>query len=516
MVSRSVKLTGRIRRWVKVVTRPEFLGLPPALLAALFFLGPSGLFLLPIACLPLLIHARQTAHPAPAPLAAVAGTHLARGAAISVLQSAIDQACGQGQSTACLLISLDDRQHLIDRHGQAALDQVLQTLSGRIAGSLRPHDILMRLTGDRFAVALGPLPLADMESLLQIALRIHAPLQQPVAIGSEHAQLSCSIGFRGILSAGGPQQGACSGGELLLGAEQALEEALRTGPAAIRAHSTELALVAGFRQNLRDQIDHALGSGQILAYFQPQVSTDTGAVTGFEALARWQHPERGLLSPAEFLPIISSSGLASRLGEVMLGQALNALKSWDRAGYAVPTVAINFSGEELEAPRLAERMMWELDRYDLAARRITVEVLETVAADDGNDMIARNIARLAELGCGVDLDDFGTGHASITSIHRFAVKRVKIDRSFITRVDSDPRQQQMVAAILSMCERLNLETLAEGVETGPEFAMLAQLGCGHVQGYAVARPMPFDETFAWLEQNRRKLQTPPLLGRKIS
>lgn len=499
-----------------VMMRPEFLGLPPAFLAALYFLGPAGLILFPISCLPLLLYAHHAPRVAAPPPPALAGSHLTRPEAVALLQGAVDQACARAQSTACLLVSLDNRQHLVDRHGQAALDQVLQTIAARIAGALRPHDLLMRLTGDRFAVVLAPLPRGDMEGLLQNALRIHAPLQQPVPIGTEAAQVTCSIGFRAAHASQAPAATACSGGDLLTGAEEALDEALRNGPAAIRAHSTEIALVAGLRQNLRDQIENALASGQILAHFQPQVSTDTGAVTGFEALARWQHPERGLLSPADFLPIVSSSGLAARLGEVMLGQALNALRSWDRAGYEVPTVAINFSSEELETPHLAERMMWELDRHDLAASRISVEVLETVAADGCSEMIARNISRLADLGCGVDLDDFGTGHASINSIHRFAVKRVKIDRSFITRVDSDPRQQKMVAAILSMCERLSLDTLAEGVETGPEFAMLAQLGCGHVQGYFVARPMPFDETFAWLEQNRRKLLSPPLLGRKIS
>jgi EAL domain-containing protein (putative c-di-GMP-specific phosphodiesterase class I) len=242
------------------------------------------------------------------------------------------------------------------------------------------------------------------------------------------------------------------------------------------------------------------------------VSTHTGSITGFEALARWYHPEKGLIPPAEFLPMIEDAGLSERLGEVILYQALTALVRWDRAGLQVPTVAVNFSAPELRNPRLADKLKWELDRFDLAPNRLSVEVLENVVAQTDNDVIVSNIAALASLGCGIDLDDFGTGHASITSIRRFAVRRIKIDRSFVTRLDEDREQQKMVSAILSMAERLGLETLAEGVETPGEHAMLAQLGCGDVQGFGIARPMPVDETMEWIARHRDKLGTMPRIG----
>ena len=147
----------------------------------------------------------------------------------------------------------------------------------------------------------------------------------------------------------------------------------------------------------------------------------------------------------------------------------------------------------------------ELDRFDLSPDRLTVEVLEDVAADLSNEVAIRNVRALSELGCGIDLDDFGTGHASITNIRRFAVRRLKIDRSFVTRVDVDMEQQRYVAAVLSMAEQLGLETLAEGVETAGEHAMLAQLGCAHVQGFGVARPMPFEDTIDWVCRYRDKI-----------
>jgi EAL domain-containing protein (putative c-di-GMP-specific phosphodiesterase class I) len=294
----------------------------------------------------------------------------------------------------------------------------------------------------------------------------------------------------------------------------AADEALRNGPGAIRAYAPDMARTRADRDALRDALEQAMDEGQIRAHFQPQISTDTGAITGFEALARWHHPERGLIAPAEFLPVLEDSGLSERLGEVMLYNALTALTRWDRAGLSVPTVSVNFSANELRNPRLADKLKWELDRFDLEPSRLCVEVLENVVAETENDVIVSNIAALARLGCGIDLDDFGTGHASITSIRRFAVRRIKIDRSFVARVDEDRDQQKMVAAILSMAEQLGLSTLAEGVETQGEHAMLAQLGCGDVQGFGIARPMPVDETMEWIARHRAQQGTVPRIGQR--
>jgi EAL domain-containing protein (putative c-di-GMP-specific phosphodiesterase class I) len=199
---------------------------------------------------------------------------------------------------------------------------------------------------------------------------------------------------------------------------------------------------------------------------------------------------------------------------LILSESLRALQKWDNSGHHIPRVSKNFSSQELEDPNICEKLRWELDRYDLEPDRLCVEILEDVIATSDNHIIVRNISALAELGCYIDLDDFGTGHASITNIRRFAVHRIKIDRSFITRVDRDREQQNMVTAVLTMAERLELDTLAEGVETIGEHAMLAQLGCGHVQGFSVARPMPFDETINWIPGHIAKISETPVLGKR--
>ncbi|MBN8631274.1 MAG: EAL domain-containing protein, partial [Rhodobacterales bacterium] len=285
-------------------------------------------------------------------------------------------------------------------------------------------------------------------------------------------------------------------------AQVAGDEAARFRPGAIRAYSADLARARADRDALRAGFAHAVDRGEVRAWFQPQLSTDSGEVTGIEALVRWHHPDRGCLAPGQFLPAIEGTDLMEILGQTMLTQSLAALAEFDRKGLRVPTAAVNFSAQELQDPQLPERLRWTLDRFQLAPARLTVEVLESVVAGDGDEVIASNIGRIAAMGCGVDLDDFGTGNASITAIRRFALNRLKIDRSFVREVDQNRDQQKLVTAILSLAERLGLETLAEGVETQAEHALLAQLGCGHVQGFAIARPMPVEDLAAWLGAHR--------------
>ena len=263
------------------------------------------------------------------------------------------------------------------------------------------------------------------------------------------------------------------------------------------------------RAELREEVVQALDSGQIQPWFQPQISTDTGQITGFEALARWNHPVRGMIPPLDFLPAIEETGLLERLAEVMMYHSFAALKAWDGSGTEVPQIGVNFAGGELANPRLIDKITWELDRFELTPDRLAVEVLETVVASAPDDMITRNINALGKLGCRIDLDDFGTGHASIASIRRFSVSRIKIDRSFVMKSDRDPDQQRMISAILTMAERLGVETLAEGVETVGEHVLLAQLGCDHVQGFGIARPMPFEQTLDWIARHNAKLQDVP-------
>ena len=497
----------RIVRLLSWVRRAEFLVFLPAITLAGFWMGGERVLLLLALGLPLLfaVTGASSTSSAAHPHGGEDGPTIGR--ALAALDAMLPTLQDSGRRTACLVIQFDDLEKLLDRHGRSAQAEVLARCEDRIRGALRMGDLVAHLQGGSFAVVLAPVRRLDLETLVQLSVRLQEAVTAPISLGAAQIYVTCSVGF--CIGGRSPEP---TGRSLLDAAQIAADEAARHGPGAIRAFSAEMTRKQASRDAMRDQIEAALENGQIRPHFQPQISTDTGEISGFEALARWHHPDRGCLAPSEFLPAVEGGDLTDRLGEVMLFHALTALTDWDRKGLRVPTISVNFSASELRNPRLPERLKWELDRFDLTPDRLTIEILETVIASSENDMVVSNIAALAALGCGVDLDDFGTGHASITTIRRFAVRRLKIDRSFVTKVDQDREQQKLVSAIVSLAERLGLETLAEGVETAAEHAMLSQLGCGHVQGYGLARPMPLDETTDWITRHASRQDRIPRIG----
>ena len=411
--------------------------------------------------------------------------------------------------TACLVLGLDDFDAITDRYGRSVAQEVVEQLCERVNAAVRSRDSVSRLNDHKFGVVIAPVGHMNLDITLQLAARLQAAVEQPIQLGGTTIYISTSVGF--CLDTNFRES---SGKHMAEAADLALTVAQRNGPSSIRAYSPDMRDAKVSPNTVSSEVDQALELGQIVPWFQPQISTDTGQVTGFEALARWDHPERGIISPAEFLPKIQQSGEMERLSDVMLTGALGALKAWDEDGIDVPRVGVNFSPDELRNPHLLQKIEWELDKFELTPNRLAVEILETVVATSPDDMVARNISGLSEMGCQIDLDDFGTGHASISSIRRFDIQRLKIDRSFVMKVDQDPEQQRMVSAILLMAERLELDTLAEGVETAGEHAMLAQLGCRHVQGYGIGRPMAFDKTRDWVTSHLANLSAPPSIGYK--
>lgn len=467
---------------------------PVAGLLAYWVIGEAGLSAL-AAAIPLGLLALGLA-PGPRLPEAISDQVTAR------LDATLSEISATGGATGCFVIQFDDTALLCDRLGRTRQSELLAASVARLRGALRPGDMLYTLEDGSLAIALARTPRLDLEIMVRIAARLHLVVQQPMTLTQGPVQVTCSVGFCQSQQLARP-----TGRALLDAAQVAGDEAARFRPGAIRGYSADLARARADRDALRAGFASAVDRGEIRAWFQPQLSTDSGEVSGIEALVRWHHPDRGCLAPGVFLPAIEGTDLMELLGLTMLTQSLAALAELDRKGLRVPTVAVNFSPKELQDPQLPERLRWTLDRFQLAPARLTVEVLESVVAGDGDEVIASNIGRIAAMGCGVDLDDFGTGNASIAAIRRFALNRLKIDRSFVREVDQSREQQKLVTAILSLAERLGLETLAEGVETQGEHALLAQLGCGHVQGYVVARPMPVEDLVTWLSaQHERRTQ----------
>ena len=478
---------------------------PLSALLAFWIVGEIGLILTSVA-IPILIFV-SGAGPGKSvvtpPVDALTGLAL-RQDLVTALDRMLSERKTSRLSTACLVVDVDQFKDIVDRYGHSTSERVIKTVAERLTETLRDADVMTRLDGASFAVMLTPERSVDLESVIQIASRIQAAVGDPIPVNGQTIYVNSSIGF--CLTSRTPEG---DGAKMLFAAESAMIEARRHGPGAIRSYSKEMKRRLAAHATLVEDARIALELGQISAWYQPQVSTETGQITGFEALARWSHPDRGLIPPGEFLPALEQSGMQSRLGEVMMYHALTALRNWDKAGVSVPSVAINFSEHELRDPRLMEKIKWELDRFDLTPDRLTIEIMENVVAETDDDLIPKNIAMLSEIGCRIDLDDFGTGHASIAAIRRFAVNRIKIDRSFVARIDEDAEQQRLLSAILMMAERLELEAIAEGVESLGERSVLAQPGCEHVQGYGIARPMPFDDTLIWIAGHVEKLKAAP-------
>ncbi|GGB11031.1 putative bifunctional diguanylate cyclase/phosphodiesterase [Allosediminivita pacifica] len=491
---------------------PQWIAFLPAIALAAFWLGGEGALLVVAILMPILFMlAAETEDPtSPAQREiAPADDVTPAGEAVSLADHALLRAHAANLSTACIVIEAEGLDQIMRQHGDRAAESLRVVLHQRLTAMLRPDDQVLRVGDRRFMVLMAPALRAGLEHLLQLAARLQRGLEEPTEIDGATHYVAASIGFVSSQRL----SGAASGSSMIEAAQTALSEALSNGPSAIRAWSESLRAARDARASLLADVGHALTSGQIRPWFQPQVCTSTGRISGVEALARWIHPERGIVPPGQFLRLLEEAHQMDRLSEVMLEQSLRALCDWDRAGLDIPRVSINFSSAELRNPNLVERIRWELDRFGLGCDRLGLEVLETVIADSPDGVLARNIVQLGQLGCHVDLDDFGTGHASITALRRFKVHRLKIDRSFVTRIDLDEEQRRMLAAVLSMADRLELETLAEGVETTGEHALLAQLGCDHVQGFAIARPMPAERMIEWSRKHQETIEDARNLGR---
>lgn len=401
-----------------------------------------------------------------------------------------------------LLMRIENTALLTDRLGQAGLAHLFAQLSLRMIGTIRPHDFVQSTSPGVFTILLRTR--SEVEAM-RIAQRLHDNCQHefqvcgmtivPVVSGL----LVQNTGLRHVL----------------------VRQLMACGHARLRRLAADeigrIQLIAyqdtGLIDNIPATVADAVAAGQIEAYFQPQICCDTGRVTGFESLARWNHPSRGLLTPMDFMPTMGEVDHTA-LTRSMLRQSLQALQLWDAQGWDVPTVSLNVPQTELSNPAFVDSVLWELDRMNIPRGRLVIEVLESIGPINSGDQIRKNLARLSQAGCLLDLDDFGTGYASLESLRHFGVNRIKIDRAFITDCHRDPKQQRMIQAILAMAERLDVATLAEGVETADEHSYLAQIGCCHVQGYAIARPMPLGDVGSFMTRMQKDYDQLPDLSRR--
>ncbi len=403
-----------------------------------------------------------------------------------------------------LAVSLDDSIRTAPRLGPRVWDLVLAQAGDRITSVLRGGDQIVRLDGAAFAVVLPGMRRPGIDDALNIAARIQSAVADPYHVAGARVQVTASVGL--CFETNRPDGDAAL---FLAAAEAALEEARVHGPASVRIFTDEMRARLQDRSELAETVADALANGQIAAWFQPQICSKTGRVTGLEALARWEHPRRGTLMPGDFLDPIAARGLGPQLFEVVLSNACDAMRHWDRQGLCVPRIAVNIDSLTLRDPLLAERIQWGLDSFDLSPERLAIEILEDVVAAPDDHAIVSNLARIARIGCSIELDDFGTGQASLAGIRRFGVRCIKIDRSYVSGADRDPEQRKLAEAILKMARTLEIATLAEGVATEGEVELFSRLGCDQLQGFGIARPMPASAVPGWITQHHARLGLPP-------
>ncbi|MCL3881095.1 GGDEF domain-containing phosphodiesterase [Marivita sp. GX14005] len=401
-----------------------------------------------------------------------------------------------GQTTACFQIALEGLDDLGRTLGCGAAAEAKNVLKGRLISALRESDRVFEGGSDRFIILLAPGFRMKLENLLDIARRLREAAEEPLSVSQTTRNLSASVGIASSLTFGRNITAA----KWIDSAGFALDEALASNAPSIRVWSDKLSRNAQFRTNLRADIDAGLDTGSFVAHFQPQISLHSGRATGLEILARWHHPARGLIEPREFIPALEDSGQMSRLGATMLDQATEALFRFDREGRGVDSVSLNLSAQELRVPDLAGAIGERLDRLGLAPRRLVLEIGETTLFE-GDDMVRTNLREITGLGCRLDIDNFGTGHASLLALQQAPISRIKLDRTLVRHAHTIPARQTMLSAICGMAETMGIETLAAGVETIEEQSLLRQVGCRAAQGFLFAHSMPVDECGEWLAQS---------------
>jgi diguanylate cyclase (GGDEF)-like protein len=411
-----------------------------------------------------------------------------RSALLTALKSA--QSDGAADTPVILLLDLDAFKSINDTQGHSAGDKVLITVAERIRRAVRTTDVVARLGGDEFAVVM-PATGADQASV--VGQRILAALKEPIELPDRIIRCGASLG----LSVGDQGQGP---EEMLMQADVAMYASKAEGLNRLHIFEPGLLLVRRLRSQLVDDLRSALKGEGLVLHYQPVVELATGRVEGVEALIRWNHPTRGRIMPDEFIPLAEEAGLISELGRWVLTTAVEQLRRWvdDDAVDSRFSVRINISATDLQSLQFIEDVRGVLKETGVRPEQVVLELTE-MAIVKGNDLDRYSLGGLRGLGVGIEIDDFGTGYSSISYLRRLPVDRVKVDRSLIVGLGTDPSQPALVAAVLQLVRACGLEAVWEGVETADQAEHLRNLGCLSAQGYFFSKPLPADDIPALVE-----------------
>ncbi|MFO1424039.1 MAG: PAS domain S-box protein [Candidatus Competibacteraceae bacterium] len=398
-------------------------------------------------------------------------------------------------SLAVLFLDLDRFKEVNDALGHAAGDVLLMQVAARLQRLVRAEDTVCRLGGDEFVLLL---PEADQEGALRVADKVLAALRQPFVVAGHALNTTASVGI-----ALHPHDGA-DFAELLKNADAALYRAKHEGRNTRVFYDRAMNAATLARMVLEAELRQALVAGQLRAYYQPKVRLSDGTLVGAEALVRWEHPERGLIPPGQFIPVAEASDLIVALDDWMLVEVCRQLAAWRRQSGSPLTVAVNLAARHFRQPGLADRICGLLDAYDLPAQALELELTESTLLDANADTI-EILRQFERLGLGLAIDDFGTGYSSLSYLKHLPLTALKIDQGFVRDLVTDPDDRAIAATIVALGHHLDLAVVAEGVETEDQRRFLLEQGCDLAQGYLFDRPLPA-EAFAatWLASVRAR------------
>lgn len=394
-----------------------------------------------------------------------------------------------------LFLDLDNFKTVNDSLGHSVGDQVLESVARRLLACAGSAEAVVRLGGDEFAILLTG---ADAQAAVSLADVVMTQFQEPYILDGREVRIGVSIGIAGC------QAGAERMEELLRNADLAMYVAKGKGKGCCEVFHQEMFTEARTRLELEADLGRAIVDGQMVLHYQPIVSLDSGRTTAVEALVRWRHPTRGMLSPATFIPLAEECGMIVPLGRWVLSEACFQLRSWQSLypQQAPSRVSVNLSVEQLNSPHLVEQVREALDQAGLAPGCLVLEVTESRLLNCGDGVLQR-LNALRTLGVRISIDDFGTGYSSLSYLRWLPVDVLKLDKSFLEDIDQNPRVEALVSGLVAIASALNVSAVAEGVERPEQAALLQQLGCGFGQGYHFGRPVPPEEILAGLTRSRQ-------------
>jgi EAL domain-containing protein (putative c-di-GMP-specific phosphodiesterase class I) len=366
-------------------------------------------------------------------------------------------------------------------------------MARRLESCIREGDIVARLGGDEFAILLDGIPNAN--EARNMAGRIQERLASPFNLSGHEVFTTTSIGI--ALSSTGYDHPE----NILRDADTAMYRAKAQGKACYEVFDKGMHTHAVYVLKMENDLRRALEREEFRVVYQPIVSLDSGQLAGFEALIRWQHPERGFVSPSDFIPLAEDTGLIVPIGLWILRKACQQLAKWQwlAAGNRELFMSVNLSSKQATQPNLVTEIHDILEETNIEARHLKLEITESAVMDNA-EMSARLLKRLKALGVQLSIDDFGTGYSSLGYLHRFPVNTLKIDRSFIGRIGEAAENIEIVRTIVSLAENLGMEVVAEGVETLSQLTQLRKLNCRYGQGYLFSRPVDPESVTSWISR----------------